>query len=271
MRFAFGVVVALLVSSCGPSLGEQRLQRVTTARVEAQQRAGARQAAEYAESIHAAYVAGDYRTQPQRLRADAGDAIAILDRAAPNAGPDEPTLVAWRALMFDDLGQTDQGLAELQRSFALAPNALAGRNLVVVYGAANLPQKVGETCNATIAVMRSDDDKLDLIALCRTNMNAASPDGEMAWMSPDLVAWYQAENARRMGAEIDADNARREQQEHEQRVVRQTEQCAATCKERGLTCQNDCGGDQACEDRCVEWNHACLDRCESAAYEKLGQ
>jgi hypothetical protein len=43
------------------------------------------------------------------------------------------------------------------------------------------------------------------------------------------------------------------------------------CKERGLTCENDCNGDQTCENRCVDWNHACLDRCESAAYEKLGQ
>ena len=103
-------------------------------------------------------------------------------------------------------------------------------------------------------------------------MNAASPEGEMAWMSPALVQWYQGENARRMQAQIDAEAARAERQRYENRVVRQTEQCAAHCKEKGLECQNDCDrGDQVCDNRCVEINHACLDKCESHAYEKLDQ
>ena len=262
---------ALLVA-CAPSAAELRTQRLTTARSSASQLAGPRQAAELADAIHAAAVAGDYRTKPAVLQADVSLAIATIDRAVPSAGVDAPMLVAWRAMMFGDLGKLDEMKSEFERSFAIGPNKLAGRNLVAIYGALNDRDKVGQTCNATIAVLRGSDERLDLIAMCRRNMNAATPEGEMQWMSPELVTWYQAENASRLQAEIDADNARRERDRQEQRVVRQTEQCAATCKERGLYCQNRCDdGDQACDNRCVEANHACLDRCESRAYEKLDQ
>jgi hypothetical protein len=270
MRPLAALAIVLLAASCGPSPSQLRLQRVQSTRAGARQLAGPRQASSYAEALHAASLAGDYRANPQALAADTADAIAILDRAMPSSGAEAPTLVAWRGLMFLDAGHPDEALAELERSFRLGPTELAGRTLVIAYGGANQPRRVGQICAATVGVVRSDDDKLSLIALCRTHMNAVSPEGEMAWMSADLVAWYQAENARRIGAEIDAINARQEREREDQRVVRQTEQCSASCKEDGLYCQNDCAGDRVCENRCVQINHACVDRCGSRAMEKLG-
>jgi hypothetical protein len=262
----------ILLAACGPSASQVRMQTVQTARMNAAQRPGPRQAQDLADAVHTAYQAGDYKANPQALAADANAALQTLDRAAITAGVDAPTLVAWKGLLFTDTQRYKEGLAAFQQSFGMAPNKLAGRNLIVIYGAANQPQLVAQTCSATVEVLRSDDDKLDLIAMCRTNMNAASPEGEMAWMSPQLVAWYQGENARRMSAQIEAQNQRAERDRYENRVVRQTEQCAASCKETGLRCQNRCDqGDQQCDNRCVEINHACLDRCESAAYEKLDQ
>jgi hypothetical protein len=92
----------------------------------------------------------------------------------------------------------------------------------------------------------------------------------MAWMGPELVAWSQDENARRLAAEIDAQGAARERERHEPRVVRQTEQCAATCEERGCRCKNRRDdGDVDCDANCVAINRAYLDRCEASAYEAL--
>lgn len=266
------ILLLAALAACGPSAQQLRTQHIANARMSAQQRPGPKQAVELADAIHSAYQAGDYKQNPQALQGDVTLALQTIDRAVITAGIDGPTLVAWKGLLYTDVQRYKEGLAAFQESFQMGPNKVAGRNLIVIYGAANQPQQVGEICNATINVLRSDDEKLDLIAMCRTNMNAASPEGEMAWMSPQLVQWYQGENARRMQAQIDMENARAERNRYEQRVVRQTEQCAAHCKEKGLECQNDCGrGDQACDNRCVEINHACLDRCESRAYEKLDQ
>ena len=268
-----GMALALvLLAACGPSAQQLRTQHIQNARVAAQQRPGPRQAVDLADAIHTAFRAGDYKKNPQALQGDVALALQTLDRAVITAGVDAPTLVAWKGLLYTDTLRFKEGLAAFQESFAMAPNKVAGRNLIVIYGAANRPQDVGATCAATVDVLRSDDEKLDLIAMCRQNMNAASPEGEMAWMSPQLVQWYQGENARRMQAQLDAQAAAAERQRYENRVVRQTEQCAARCKEKGLLCQNDCPrGDQQCDNRCVEINHACLDRCESRAYEKLDQ
>jgi hypothetical protein len=271
MRTALAAFASLLVVGCGPTPSQLRLQHVEQARVSAAQRPGPRQAQEFARAVHDANRAGDYRTRAEVLTADTAQAIATIDRALQVAGPDGALLIAWRGLMFVDRDQPHDGLAEFERSFAMTPNLLAGSILIPVYGGANDPAKVGATCTRLLDVLTDADERLDTIATCRENMNAVSPAGEMAWMSPALVAWYQGENARRLGAEIDADNARIARDQREQQVVRQTEQCAATCKESGLRCQNRCYNDSDCEQRCVEINHACLDRCEAEAYEKLGQ
>ena len=104
----------------------------------------------------------------------------------------------------------------------------------------------------------------------RKQMNAATPEGEMAWMSPELVTWYQAENARRLEAQIQYEQQVAAQQREENRIVRRAESCSLSCKERGLRCQNSCEGDVTCENRCVEINHACVDRCVVHARAELG-
>jgi len=268
MRTLLRTLPLLILASCGHSAIKARLQHVQAAKEEARV-PGARQAQKYAAAIHEAYKAGDYRKRAERGLAEANDAIVVIDRALPTAGVDAPTLVAWRAMMLLDSGRPKNAFAEFNRSFQMGPNELAGKVLIEAYGRENRPDLVGPLCAKTVPVMRTSDDKLALIALCRKNMNAISPEGEMAWMSPELVAWYQAENAHRIGAEIEENNARIERQKQERRVVRSMEQCAADCKREGLYCQNDCRHSHACENRCVEINRACLDRCESHAHDQL--
>ena len=270
MRLVLASIV-LVLAACGPSAAQLRQQRVQQSRAAAQV-AAPRQAQEFAMAVHAAHRAGDYKANVALGVADASEVVAVIDRALPQAGVDAPTLVAWRGLMLLDLERANDALAELERSVAMGPNQLAGEVLVDVYGAANRPERVGPICAAMVPALRDDDDKLSFIARCRRNMNALSNEGEMAWMSPELITWYQAENARRLGAEIDAMNARAERDRYEQSVVRSMEQCTASCKEQGLYCQNDCPRyDQQCDSNCVEINHACLDRCEARARQQLGQ
>lgn len=266
------VMVTLGLVSCAPSAMSVRQQRVSTAQTGARQTPGARQAIEYARAVDAAFTAGDYQpaANAQAGRAVATDALANLDRVVPTAGPDAPTLIAWRALILVDLGRADEGFAELKRSFAVGPNATAGAVLIPLYGRTNQQAELGEVCRGTVSVITDDSEKLDIIARCRTATNASTPAGEMAWMPPELVTWYQAEHARRIGAAIEADNARAAQETHENQVVHQMEACSATCKERGLYCQNRCERDDTnCDGRCVEINHACLDRCEANAKSEL--
>ena len=271
MRTLGLIVVLFLVAGCGPSAQQVRARQLAAARAEAAQQVGARQAVAYAEAVHAMVAAGDYRNKSQQLALDTSDAIRVLDTALPNAGVDAPVLVAWRAEMFLAAGHIAEAREEFFRSWRLGPNKRAGYVLIGYYGSRNEPQQVGAYCNAMLAVMRTDDERLDLIATCRKHMNAATPDGEMAWMSRELVAWYQAENARRLEAQIAYQNQLAAEQREEQRVVRRAEQCSLACKERGLRCQNRCDGDVECENRCVEINHACVDRCVAYAKEELGE
>ena len=146
---------------------------------------------------------------------------------------------------------------------------MAGKYLIVIYGTANRTQDVSRICLATVRAVDDTDERMSLISLCRRHMNAASIEGEIAWMDPAIAAWYRDELTRREQAERVAEQRRAERARQERVVVRQTEQCAASCKETGLRCQNRCEGGQNCEQRCVEINRACVDRCESAAYEQL--
>lgn len=274
MRFATHrlVAVVLATAACQASMSasQRRAERVTAATSEASRLPGPRQAQELAIAVNQAALAGDYANDQARLDGDAGRAIAALDRAVEHAGVDAPRLVAWRALMLIHLGQGPDALRELERSFAMAPNPLAGQHLILIYGGLGQPDRVGATCVATVDVLTDADERLEIIASCRASMNAASVEGELAWMTPEQRTWYQDENARRMEAAIDAANQQREQDRRDQRVVRWMEQCAATCKESGLRCQNRCDGDAACDERCVGINRACLDRCEAQAYDALG-
>jgi hypothetical protein len=232
---------------------------------------GARQAQEFAAAVHKAYESGDFAKRSDVGVASANDVIGAIERALPTAGIDAPTLLAWRAIMLLDIGRRDAGYVELNRSFEAGPNELAGTMLIDAASQQNRPDLVGPLCAKTVPAVRTDDGKLALIARCRKRMNALSVEGEMVWMSPELVAWYQGENASRLHAQVDADNARIERKREEQSVVHRMEQCSASCKEQGLYCQNDCRRDRVCENRCVEINHACLDRCESRAHDALGR
>ncbi|MFO0747963.1 MAG: hypothetical protein U1F43_20225 [Myxococcota bacterium] len=263
---ALALVVTLTTGCMASSLAH-----VDSARSEATRQPGARQARDLAEAVSAAYEDGAYDRDPKRKAADAGDAVAALDRAIPDAGIDMALLMAWRGIMYALAGRNSEILPELEASFRVGPTLLAARVLVPSYGGDGDRAKVGVTCRATAKALRDDDERMQLIDLCRKHMNAASAEGEMAWMPADLVAWYQQENARRERAAAIAAAERAQREREEQRVVRHMEQCGSLCKEEGLRCQNHCYGDDACDQRCVEMNHACLDRCESVAHEALGR
>ncbi|WP_205633806.1 hypothetical protein [Labilithrix luteola] len=268
-RLLFLALLLSASSACSACSGSKgRIQHVQSARVHAAN-GGVRQAQEFAAAVDGAFKAGDYKKKAKAGVIDAGEAMQAIDRVLPMAGVDGPTLVAWRAVLLLDVGRTNDAFSEYNRSFAMGPNELAGTALIDHYSQANRPDLAGEVCAKTVPALRTTDAKLEMIARCRKRMNAISPEGEMAWMSPELVDWYQTENARRLGAAVEADNARAERQRQEQRVVRGMEQCSASCKERGLYCQNNCRHDPLCDQRCVEINRACLDRCESKAYDSL--
>lgn len=268
MRRLLPLLLLSFVVSCSGTKG--RTRQITSARAEALG-GGARQAQEFAAAVHRAYESGDYAKRSEVGVGNANEAIGTIERALPSAGIDAPTLLAWRAIMLLDMGRHDEGYAELNRSFEAGPNELAGSMLIDVASKQNRPDLVGSLCARTVPVVPTDEGKLALIARCRKRMNALSSEGEMVWMSPELIDWYQGANASRMHAQIDADNARVERQRQEQSVVRRMEQCSASCKEQGLYCQNSCRRDRVCENRCVEINHACLDRCESQAHDALGR
>jgi hypothetical protein len=247
------------------------LGNVDAARADATRVPGPRQARDLAEAVAHAYELGDYASRTQRLKADADAAIAALDGVIPRAGDDTALLMAWRGMMYVLAGRNDEVRGELEASFALRPTLLAATVLVPVYGQALERDRVVATCRATAGQALSDDERMSLIALCREHMNAATREGETAWMTPELAAWYRDEQAHR---EHEARVAAAEQAERdraEQRIVRRMEQCAYQCKEDGLRCQNRCEHDDTCESRCVEINHACLNRCEAVAHEDLGR
>jgi tetratricopeptide (TPR) repeat protein len=263
-------LLLVLVAACGPSLQQRALDDVTRSRNEAHARPGARQAQAYAEAIHAAHQAGAYKDRPQVLAADVDDALVVLDVASGSAGRDAGTLIAWRALILTDAGRYEQAFAEFERSMAVGPNLTAARNLILIWGTASKPDRVGEVCAATVPELAEVDDAYLLITECMQHMNALSDDAALAWASPDIVAWYRDERDRRQQAYAAELRARQRQDAREQEVVRETEICAADCQERGLRCQNKCYDDADCEERCVGIFEACKDRCVSDAYRKLG-
>jgi tetratricopeptide (TPR) repeat protein len=234
---------------------------------------GPRQARRFAEAVHARYQAGDYASDANRLRLDVGEGLAYIDRASKQATrSDQAELLGWRGLLLIDAGQAQLALADFERSFALEPNLVAGKILIMVYGDSRELPRFSATCRATCDAALSDQERLDVIALCRQHSNAASERGEVAWMTPAQLSWYGDAQARQ---EAEAEQqARRQarQQRREDWAVRQMQQCSASCKIDGLRCQRRCGNVAGpCDDSCVESNHACLDQCEAAANQSLGR
>ncbi|HTJ42898.1 MAG TPA: hypothetical protein VL463_12430 [Kofleriaceae bacterium] len=264
------IFLALALAACMPSPQQLAINNVASTRVDAHQRPGPRQAQAYADAIDEAYKAGAYKENPRGLQLDVDDAAAVLDAASMNGGNDAPTLIAWKALLFVDANRYDDGLKMFQASMEMGPNRMAARNLAVIYGAANLPQKVGEVCAATVPVLVDPDDQYDLIELCNRNMNAISDEAAMSWASRDIVAWYQQEHARRAQVAQQEEEKREQRDAYERSVVSDAHVCADRCNQRGYQCESRCGGDQKCEDLCIDADHACVQSCADQGNGRLG-
>ena len=265
-------LVGLLVSvGCASPQSRAILDNVEQTGSAARDRPGARQVADYAQAIHSAYLAKLYANKPADGEARVTEALQMLTSAEGSYPDAAPTLVAWRGVLLTDIGSYDEAWAELERSFALQPTYLSAGNIVVVFGAGNMPDKVAETCAVAVPYLSDPTERWDLIDLCVENMNALDENAALAWAAPQDAEFYRAERRNR-AVEREENQRRAEQRErHEQQVVREMEVCSASCKERGHICLNDCYGDQTCEDNCVQANHACLDQCEARAYGSLEQ
>jgi len=267
---AASLAAVLSLAACMPSPAQLAMKNVRTSGAEAHQRPGPRQAQAYADAVNVAYRAGSYGKTPQQLQIDVDDAIAVLESAAAPGGPDAPTLVAWKALLLADAGRSSDSLAAFQRSMELGPNLMAAQNLAIVYGAANLPAKVGEVCGETVPIVVDPDDRYTLIERCNKNMNALSEESAMTWASPEVVAWYRQERQRRRDAAAAEAQRQADREVYENQVVRQAHACADRCNQRGYLCENRCHGDQDCDDRCIAADHACVDACAQEGNGRLG-
>lgn len=261
------IVATLLMTLVG--CASTPLQAVDDARYQANVTPGPRQAQAFAAEVVKAFQRGEYEPYPKTFARDTDEAIDRLDRATERAlGPDAATMIAWRAKIFHIQGDEDRAVAELERSFATAPNDLAGEALVLVYGRRADAISVGRICGPLCESIRDSDERMRMIDLCRQNTNATSVEGETAWMSPQLMDWYRAETRQRLVEQVENEQRQAEQRRRERILARQAEQCASECKQRALHCQNRCHGNLECENRCVDINNACVDGCEAEWREK---
>ncbi len=246
------------------------LQGVDDARARANMTPGPRQAQAFAAAVVTAWQRGEYDPYPKTFARDAGAAIDRLDFATEKtaAGPDAATLIAWRAKIFHIQGDEARAVTELERSFATAPNELAGEALVLVYGRRAETASVGRICGPLCESIGDANSRMRMIDLCRQNTNATSVEGETAWMSPRLMEWYREETRQRLEEQAQNEQRQAEEARRERILFRQAEQCAADCKQRALHCQNRCRGNLECENRCVDINNACVDGCEAEWREK---
>jgi hypothetical protein len=273
MKISWGAVVLAvsLAAACGSPQSKYLLDNVERTGNAARDRPGARQVADYAQAIHSAYTGDVYAKNPAAGEARATEALEMLSTAEATYSDAAPSLVAWRGVLLTDIGSYDEAWAELERSFAMRPTFLSAGNMVLVFGAGNLPNKVAETCATAVPFMTDPVERFDLIELCVDNMNALDENAALAWAAPEDVEFYRAERRNRSVEREEAAKQRAERERYEQQVVRDMEVCSGRCKEKGHVCLNDCYGDTACEDNCVQANHACLDQCEARAYKSLEQ
>lgn len=266
MRPLIAIIASLLtLTACAST----PLANVDSARAAANNTPGPRQAQSFADAVATAWRRGEYDKFPKTFARDTGEAIDRLDRVLEVAGPDAATLVAWRATIIRIQGDEAGAVSELERSFAMTPNSLAGEALVVLYGRRADVASVARICAPLCMSLRDNNERMRMIDICRNNTNATSVEGETAWMPPELMDWYQDESRRRLRLQVDAQQRQAEEDRRERIVVRQMEQCASSCKQRALHCQNRCYSDVACQNRCVDINNACIDACQSEAREKL--
>src|SRR5262249_19011733 len=115
------------------------------------------------------------------------------------------------------------------------------------------------------------DELFQLVELCM----AGTGDGAtLKWATPDVRAFYHRELTRRQAIADEAERAQAERRADEERqrfAVRDMQTCAADCKQRGYECLTYCRSDAQCREDCRGANRACVDGCESRAYQTLGR
>src|SRR5687768_4581942 len=171
MQIRWIAAASLLVLACMSSGVTGALRdRVDRTRSDALTRPGPRQVADYIDALRDAHRGKAYAKDPQKWRGRAEEAIGLADRAAAVAGKDAATLVAWKALLLADLGRSDDSWAAFLLSMELEPNVLAAQNVVLVYGMASRPDKVGETCELTAHHVTDRDELYGFIEHCIEHM-----------------------------------------------------------------------------------------------------
>jgi len=271
------LALAAVAAACVPvSVGFQptldpattQLARIDAARATWTTSMGPRQAVEYARAVHDAVAAGAYRANPFRWGTDLPGAIQALDGATPTAGSDAGLLVAWRAVLLADNAQPDDAVREYERSLSIGPTYLAAAALAAYYGRSGRVDQVHAVCGATVPRLTDDSERFDLMSACYQASNALSEEAGLPWASPEQLAWYRGERARRQQAAVTAANATRQKEQSELRDRRDQmivgKLCREECNEKAARCYAGCGdvARNACEYGCRSREDRCLRACE---------
>lgn len=186
--------MCLLVAGCADIA---LVARVDDTGMNLRRHPGASAAAAYAAALHQAIEAHAYRGDSPDFQRRANEALAALSNSEAVAGPDGPRLVAWRGLLLLDLGRSDQGRAELDRSMAMRPTLVAARGIVSLLHRQGRTGDVGQTCASSAAAVTERDELFGLMELCAANRKASDDATGLSWATPEMRAFYDAERARR--------------------------------------------------------------------------
>ena len=246
-------------------------QGIDEARVAARRTPGSRQAIEFASAVHHSVTNGDYQGNRPKLTTDVNDALHTIAAVKQPVRIDLATMLFWRGALLTDVGDGAGSQAAFEKSFAVAPTRSTTDILVATYGALTQHDRVGATCRRAFDAIDDTDYRLGLVDRCRESMNSATAEGGNSWMTPAQHQWVHDATVARIQGMI-ADEARENQKNREEKhILRIAQQCGDSCRETGLRCQNRCGGDGNCENRCVDISNSCLNRCESQAHDRFGE
>jgi hypothetical protein len=272
MRALLIALVASISCFSSPSrtapAAPSQLARIDAARAAWTSSPGARQAVDYARSVHDALGAGAYQADPFRWQQDLPGAIGALDAATLQAGGDAAQLVAWRAVLLGDNAQPTDAVREYERSLELGPNYVAAAGLVGYYGRGGRVADVHAVCGETVRQLRDERERFDLMAACLQASNALTEESGMPWATADELAWFRAERARQQqvaAAEADATRQRElddVRAERDRRMVGRL--CRDECADTVDRCYADCGdvARDACEYGCKSREDRCLRECK---------
>jgi len=261
-------LLCILAIACG---GNPTLERVNRAGAEARARPGAKQVVAYVEALRDALDKKAFAKPQDGIRLGQ-EALAMIDSAAAASATDAPTLIGYKGLLLVSMDQPGPAWEAFEASMRLKPNFVAAGNMVIVYGTANKPDMVGETCSTAvphIAEKGDVDELFRFIELCKKNMNALSEKGAMAWANQPTREFYDLERKRRANESNRRQQAYQDQRDEENRVMHEMEACTSSCREQTGLCQADCGRDRVCRNDCVTANNACVNGCAARAKRKL--